>query len=160
MVAARGCPAVILDSFLSKGEVNALISLADCYTSLHRSEGFGLPLAEAMYLKKPVIATAYSGNLDFMNVNNSFLVKYRLSEIKEDIGPYKAGSVWAEPDIEHAAALMRQVYEDRGLGLSIGRRASLDVQSEFSPQEVGKRIAGRMKIITGTSRSGVGGNRT
>ncbi|RDH50366.1 hypothetical protein CA946_06585, partial [Fischerella thermalis 111/344/542] len=59
-------------------------------------------MAEAMYYGKPVIATAYSANLEFMNINNSFLVKYSVVKITEDHGPYKKGNFWAEPDIDHA----------------------------------------------------------
>lgn len=143
----QGCRVTLIDSYLTKKEVNSLISLSDCYISLHRSEGFGLPLAEAMYMGKPVIATAYSSNMDFMNVNNSFLVKYKLVEIEKDIGPYKAGSVWAEPDIYHAAEMMRFVYENRELSAQTGRVASEDIKNQFNPHVIGERISYRIKII-------------
>ncbi|OHE56487.1 MAG: hypothetical protein A2Z47_04185 [Thermodesulfovibrio sp. RBG_19FT_COMBO_42_12] len=152
--AIQGLRVKLIDAFLSKKEIISLIGLADCYVSLHRSEGFGLPLAEAMYLGKPVIATAYSGNLDFMNVNNSFLVKFKLIEIEEDIGPYKAGSIWADPDIYQAAELMRFVYENRDISKKIGEAAAADIRNQFSAIQVGKVIRERMKVITvGTSKS-------
>lgn len=143
----KGSRVTIIDAFLPKGDLNALFSLADCYVSLHRAEGFGLPLAEAMYLGKPVLATGYSGNIDFMTVNNSFLIKYRLLEIEEDIGPYRKGSVWADPDVDHAAELMRYVYEHRETGQQIGGVASEDIRSQYSPGQIGHRIRERMRVI-------------
>ena len=65
-----------------------MIASCDCYVSLHRSEGFGLTMAEAMYFGRPVIATGYSGNLDFMTEENSYLVPHTLVEIGPDANPY------------------------------------------------------------------------
>ena len=107
--AAAGANVRILDQVLSRADIDALLELSDCYVSLHRSEGFGLTIAEAMSLAKPVIATAYSGNMDFMTLSNSFPVNYRLTAIERDYGPYRQGWPWADPDLEHAAALMRHV---------------------------------------------------
>ena len=146
--AVQGLRVNIIESYLSKRDINSLINISDCYVSLHRSEGFGLPLAEAMYLGKPVIATGYSGNLDFMTANNSFLVKYKLIEIEKDIGPYKAGSIWADPDVYHAAEVMRYVYENKNIGKKMGQIASEDIKSQFSPSAIAKTINERLKIIT------------
>lgn len=144
----------IIDAFLPRGDLNALFSLCDCYVSLHRAEGFGLPLAEAMYLGKPVLATGYSGNTDFMTVNNSFLIKYRPVEIEEDIGPYKKGSIWADPDVDHAAELMRYVYEHRETGQQVGRVASQDIRSHYSPGRIGQCMGERMRVIASLGRDG------
>lgn len=73
----------LIDNYLLKDELNALIYHCDCYISLHRAEGFGLTMAEAMFYGKPVIATAYSGNTEYMNINNSFLVKYSLVKLTD-----------------------------------------------------------------------------
>jgi glycosyltransferase involved in cell wall biosynthesis len=145
--ATEGLNIKIINKYLKKDELYALISLSDCYVSLHRSEGFGLTLAESMYLEKPVIATAYSGNMDFMNLNNSFLVKYKLIEIEKDVGPYKRGNVWADPDKEHAAELMDLVYQNRELSQQIGRTASRDIKTLFSPSAVGQRVKDRIEKI-------------
>jgi len=102
---------VIFDSYLSFEENAALIDACDCYVSLHRSEGFGLTMAEAMALGKPVIATKYSGNLDFMTVDNSFLVPFDRVHIPPGCDPYPTSMFWAEPDLEAAAAHMRDVVE-------------------------------------------------
>ena len=98
----------IIDRYLSPADNASLTSLCDCYVSLHRAEGFGLVLAEAMCLGKPVIATAYSGNLDFMTKSNSLLVDYRMVPIGSGANPYPPDGLWAEPDVDHAAALMRR----------------------------------------------------
>lgn len=147
--AVRGLPVTVIDSYLAKDEVHALMSLSDCYVSLHRSEGFGLTLAECMYLKKPVIATAYSGNMDFMTDQNSFPVRYDLVPIREDCGPYQKGGVWAEPDSAHAAELMRFTYEHREQALAKGELAAQDIRTKLSPEAVGSLIAARMRAMRG-----------
>ena len=145
--AAKGLNVKFIDQYFDKDEIHALVSLCDCYVSLHRSEGFGLPLAEAMYLKKPVIATGYSGNTEFMNGKNSFLVDYKLIEIDKDYGPYKRGNVWADPDVGQAAELMRLVYEKRDLAKNIGEIASRDIKVNFNPEVTGKKILERLECI-------------
>jgi len=144
---ASGLDVKFIDGYLDRDEIHALIRSCDCYVSLHRSEGFGLPLAEAMCLGKPVIATGYSGNTDFMNVNNSLLVKYSLVELEKDIGPYKKGNVWADPDHGHAVELMRLVYNDRRLCERIGKQASADIKTDLSPGAIGKNVAERLKRL-------------
>jgi glycosyltransferase involved in cell wall biosynthesis len=110
--AAAAVPNVaLLENYLDASESSSLIARCDCYISLHRSEGFGLTMAEAMAQGKPVIATGYSGNLQFMNRDNSFLVGHRLVPVPAGCGPYPQGASWAEPDLEEAARLMRAVVE-------------------------------------------------
>jgi len=107
-----------------------------------------------MYLGKPVIATSYSGNMDFMNVNNSFLVKYDLVETREDYGAYKKGTVWADPSIENAADLMQLVYNQNGKALQVGRRGQSDIHKNFSPEVTGKEIFDRLERMNSlTSKS-------
>jgi glycosyltransferase involved in cell wall biosynthesis len=137
----------LLENYLLKTEINALIFHCNCYVSLHRSEGFGLTMAEAMFYGKPVIATGYSANTEFMNVGNSFLVKYSLKELTKDYGCYQKGSVWAEPDTEHAASLMQYVFHNYQEALQIGAKAAQDVQSELNPQKIGAKIKKRLEYI-------------
>lgn len=137
----------IIDRCLYKDEVNALISLCGCYISLHRSEGFGLTLAEAMYLEKPVIATAFSGNMDFMDINNSYLVKYQLTPVCETMGPYQKGNLWAEPEVEHAAELMRVVYEKREIAQQTARRGASGIRRYLNHQVVGNEIKNRIERV-------------
>ncbi|MEN9643742.1 MAG: hypothetical protein RL238_411 [Actinomycetota bacterium] len=101
----------LVDAHWHEFEMQALVELSDCFVSLHRSEGFGLHLAAAMAAGTPVIATGYSGNLRFMNDDVAFLVPHRLVDVGPGNGPYPAHAVWAEPDIEAAAAFMRTVAD-------------------------------------------------
>lgn len=140
----RGLNVKIIDKYLDKHELNSLINVCDCYISLHRSEGFGLPMAEAMLLGKPVIATAYSGNIEFMNINNSFPVKYSLIEIKENHGPYKKGNVWADPDISHAAELMRYVFQHTDIAAKIAQNGMETIKRLFNPAIIGSKIKERV----------------
>lgn len=144
---AIGLNVLMLDGFMDRRELTGLLNSADAYVSLHRAEGFGLTLAEAMALGKPVIATGYSANMDFMTPANSYPVNYHLSTLSRNHGPYPRGFTWAEPDLEHAAALMREVATDRVKAQRIGRQASLDVRAQFSPTRVAERIAGRLQDL-------------
>ncbi len=144
---ASGLKVRFLDEHLSRAETLCLLATGDCFVSLHRSEGLGLGMAEAMYLGKPVIATAYSGNLDFMTVNNSYLVEYRLVELAQDYGSYERGNVWAEPDLLHAATQMRRVFTDRAAAAEMGRRASEDIKTRMSPAVAGREVRERLEQI-------------
>ena len=135
---------LFVDGYLSEPDKTALLERADCYVSLHRSEGFGLTLAESMLLGKPVIATAYSGNLDFMTVGNSYLVDWRPTQVGRGVEIYPASAVWAEPDVAHAAALMRQVWERQAEARARGRRAREDIRSRLSPSAAGARALARL----------------
>ncbi|OHB72633.1 MAG: hypothetical protein A2W23_10030 [Planctomycetes bacterium RBG_16_43_13] len=143
----KNLPVLIINKYLSKSELHGLASISDCYVSLHRSEGFGLPIAEAMYLGKPVIVTAYSGNMDFTNNENSYLVNYDLVEIKSDIGHYKKGCVWANPDIEHAANLMFKVYNDQVESNKIGQEASRYIKTQYSPEILSDKLLNRVILL-------------
>jgi len=145
--ATNGFPIKIIDGPLSSVDYLAFLAASDCYVSLHRSEGLGIPLAEAMYLGKPVIATGYSGNLDFMNTNNSLLVKYQLKQLNRTYYPYERGSVWAEPDENDAARLMRWLYEHREEAKELGDRASLDVRKSLDPRKSAAEIRDRLELV-------------
>lgn len=129
---------LITDAVLGRAQVGTLLDAADCYVSLHRAEGFGLTMAEAMLRGKPVIATGYSGNMDFMKGTNSYLVRYRLTSIGHPYGPYQKDFVWAEPDLDHAAELMRHVFEHRDEARAVGEKARKHVAKQLSPQAVGE----------------------
>ncbi len=137
----------LIEGHLTKEELNALIYNCDCYVSLHRAEGFGLTMAEAMYYGKPVIGTGYSSNIEFMNVSNSFLVRYDLVTIQESDGSYPQGSIWADPDIDHAAFLMQYIYHNYPDAQQVGRRAAQDLRTALSPQLLGERVKNRLEYI-------------
>lgn len=134
----------LIEENISAGAKNAMVASCDCYVSLHRSEGLGLTMAEAMYFGKPVIATAYSGNLDFMTQENSFLVPAAAVRIGKDAAPYPPDGQWAEPDLDHAAALMRDVFRDREAREERGRRAATDIRLTHSPEAAAAWIEARI----------------
>lgn len=150
---------IIIDRYLPAEEKNALIGWCGCYVSLHRAEGFGLTLAEAMALGKPVIATGYSGNLEFMSDENSFLVKWHPTIVGGDSNIYPATGRWAEPDLDDAARLMRHVFEhpkdardraERGRK-DIEEKFSADIQAEFIKRRFSEIRQGPLQVV---SRSG------
>jgi glycosyltransferase involved in cell wall biosynthesis len=145
--AVEGINAVMLEGYMTREELAELVAVADCYVSLHRSEGFGLGIAEAMAIGKPVIATNYSGPADFMTAENSYPVNYRMTPIPRDYGPYLEGFSWAEPDLEHASLLMRQVADDRGDAAARGRQAAKDMAEWRAPARTGARIRARLEEI-------------
>jgi glycosyltransferase involved in cell wall biosynthesis/SAM-dependent methyltransferase len=138
---------VVVDRYVSSDEKNALMAGCDCYVSLHRSEGFGLTIAEAMAYGKPVIATAYSGNLMFMNEANSYLVPYRPTVVPDGCDPYPEGVAWAEPDVSTAAQLMRHVFENQGEARELGLRAEEDMRVRHSPKQTADFVASRLKEV-------------
>jgi len=127
IAASERSDVIVIDRYLDPLVNAALMASCDCYVSLHRSEGFGLTLAEAMALGKPVIATGYSGNLDFMTAETSYLVPWSAGKVPVGCSPYPAGARWAEPDLEAAARAMRDVYEHPSKAAEVGRRARAHV---------------------------------
>src|SRR2546428_12937633 len=102
-----------------------------------------------MSLGKPVIATNWSGNTDYMTADNSFGIDYRLVKLEKDYGPYEAGQYWAEPDIDQAAHRMRQVSEDSELAERVGRAGQQTIRATFSPQAVREIISKRLSYLRG-----------
>ncbi len=146
--AAKSHPGIqFIDARLPKKVVNALFYNCDCYVSLHRAEGFGLTMAEAMYYGKPVIATGYSSNVEFMNTGNSFLVSYDLVRVVKDSGSYKKGNIWADPSVEHTAALMHYVFHNYEAAKQIGLRGAREMQDMLNPANIGKKIRHRVEHI-------------
>lgn len=132
---------------LNRNSLIRLMASCDAYVSLHRIEGFGLGMAEAMALGKPVIATAYGGNTDFMNVNNAHLIPYTLVELAQDCGPYRQGSLWADPDELAAARVMREVYTRPDQAQTLGRRARQDIAALCSIDSSTQRLTTRLRHI-------------
>jgi glycosyltransferase involved in cell wall biosynthesis len=137
----------LIDGVLDRAAMSRLMQMSDAVVSLHRCEGFGLLLAEAMAMGKPAIGTAYSGNLDFMTADNSILVPYKLIANDVEWGPFPRGVVWADPDVSHAAASMRRLVEDREWGRCLGERARADMARDYNPRRIGERIRARLLEI-------------
>jgi glycosyltransferase involved in cell wall biosynthesis len=147
----RSPPIYVLEaSETSREVVTQLLARADAYVSLHRAEGFGLCMAEAMALGKPVVATGYSGNLEFMDAESAFLVDYELVPIRQRLSfwaDFEAGMRWAEPRVDHAVEQLRRCayqHEDRR---RIAERGQAKVAELLAPERVGRlmreRIEGR-----------------
>jgi glycosyltransferase involved in cell wall biosynthesis len=149
--AAAGSNIAVLDKVLTPEEILSLTDACDAYVSLHRSEGLGLGMAEAMLLGKPVIATRYSGNLDFMDDGNSLLVDCDLVQLGRPVPPYDQDACWAEPSIGHAAHLMRRLYDNRPWAGELGAAAQRDARVRLAPAAAGKRFMQRLAEIKGSA---------
>lgn len=144
-LAARHADVHLLPGYIDQDEMGALVRHSDAVVSLHRAEGFGFTPAEAMAAGTPVIATRYSGNLDYMTDENAFLVDAPLIQIGPDGGPYPAEGHWADPDLDQAAALMRQVVADPQAARARGVRAARDMAERYSPRAAGETMLARLR---------------
>jgi glycosyltransferase involved in cell wall biosynthesis len=135
---------ILLDRVMTDHEVRNLVRNCDCFVSLHRSEGFGRGLAEAMHYGKPVIGTGYSGNLDYMNPDNACLVDYVLVPVAEGEYPHAEGQLWADPDVEQAAWYMRRIADDASLRQRLGARAAQYMHAHHSFAAVGAHYRRRL----------------
>ena len=133
------------DEVIPRRHLVALQKCCDAFVSLHRSEGFGLHLAENMALGKPVIATNWSGNTDFMTSQNSCLVDHRLVPVPENAYPFGTGQRWAEPDVASAVAHMRRLVEDREWTFALGKNAQRSVKQQLDPARIGHELLAAFK---------------
>lgn len=138
---------IIIEEILERDQLYSLMNCCNCFVSLHRSEGFGLTMAEAMYLGKPVIATAYSANTEFMNLNNSFPVKYDLIKTGDLYYFSTEKDIWADADVDHASEQMSLVYNDKNIAAEIAQRGQSDVKKFLSPEIMGEKIKQRLELI-------------
>ncbi|WP_234455905.1 glycosyltransferase family 4 protein [Stenotrophomonas sp. S41] len=138
---------IIRDDVIDRAHVNALQRCCDAYVSLHRAEGFGLGLAECMAMGKPVIATGWSGNLDFMDEDCAALVRYALVPVKAGEYPHPQGQRWAAPDTGHAAQWMRQLADDPAGARELGERGRQRVLAALSPNAVARQLMERISRI-------------
>jgi glycosyltransferase involved in cell wall biosynthesis len=138
---------VFINDFLTRQQTWDLQHCCDILLSLHRAEGFGLAPAEMMYLGKPVVATGWSANMDFMTATNSMPVRYELKALEQDLGAYPAGPLWAEADIEHAAWCLGQLASQPELCTRLGAQAAQDIHQQLSPSVVGAQIRQRIQML-------------
>ena len=125
----------------------ALIRRCDCFVSLHRSEGFGRGIAEALLLGKPVIVTGYSGNMDFSNPQNACIVDYQLVDVGPDEYPHAAGQQWADPNLEQAAGYMKRLVSDPAWGAALARQGRELVVAQHGFEAVGRRCRARLEQL-------------
>ena len=136
---------IVIDEYFDAIKSATLMAVTDCYISLHRSEGLGLTMAEAMALGKPVIATGYSGNMDFMSDKNSILVPWTLVQVGKDAESYPSDAMWAESNLGAASVAMRRIFDDQDFARSLGAIAQRDIAENFSPQKTGARMKSRLE---------------
>ncbi|AMO98693.1 glycosyl transferases group 1 family protein [Collimonas arenae] len=137
----------LFQKMMTSNEVKNLVRCCDCFVSLHRSEGFGFGIAEAMALGKPVIATAYSGNMDFMAPQTAYDIDYKLIPLNEGDYPHHDGQVWADPDWEQASFQMINLVDDPNQGRLLGRRAQNHMKLNFNYRSTGLRYTNRFEGI-------------
>ncbi|MFO1540858.1 MAG: glycosyltransferase [Chloroflexota bacterium] len=132
---------VVIDRPLDRHAVDSLIHACDALISLHRAEGFGLVVAEARALGRPVVTTDWSGTTDFADASVAMPVGYRLVRLGRTIGPYPASARWAEPDPDAAVAALRALRDDPALRARLGAAAGARIAERLAPAVVGARIA-------------------
>ncbi len=138
---------VIIDAALDTADTNALLNMADCYVSLHRAEGLGLTMAEAMLLGKPVVATGYSGNMDFMDEQTAYLVPWATASVPPTAAPYSTSSTWAEPDLQRASAILTSIVNRPEAAKAVGARAREHLMSKYTPEQCGATMQQRLTQI-------------
>ena len=139
---------VVLNETLSYRDLLRLKAGSDCYISLHKSEGWGFGMIEAMNLKVPVICTAYSGNMDFCSDETVWLVDYEETLLRP--GDYifvRKGSKWAEPSVDSAASQLRAAYDNPEARRAKAEAAYALVRKDFSVEAIGKRYGTRLREI-------------
>ncbi len=150
-----GANVEFVDAVWDRAEVLRFIASADAFLSLHRAEGFGLTLAEAMVLGTPVVATGWSGNLAFMDADTACLVPSRLTAVEDPQGIY-SGQMWAEPDIAAAAAQLRRLRDDRAFTEALTIRAKAHVIDRLSPKRWFEALPAPLRAAFDGSRRSVG----
>lgn len=137
----------IMTKILSKIEVNSLIADVDVLVSMHRAEGFGLVMAEAMLNGVPCIATNWSANTEFMNSDVACMLDYEFVELEREIGPYRKGSKWAEPSVEQAAMYMRKLYEEPEFYEKLSATAKEYIEVRLGKERIVGLIRDRLREI-------------
>lgn len=137
----------VITTRLTRDEVLGLCCVADAFVSLHRSEGFGRCIAEAMLMGKPVISTNYSGSLQFAREGTAAAVDYRLIPVADCSYPFWQGQHWADPDIEHAAWHMRQLAGDAHHSSQLARAGATFIRENFNERVIGAAYEERLRRI-------------
>lgn len=138
---------VVINESMSRARLLDLYRCLDAFVSLHRSEGFGRNIAEAMLLGKPVIATAHSGNLDFTRHDNAALVRTSLRQVQPGEYPFGTGQYWGEPDLKSAASTMRRLLEDRSWREKLAGNGQAFIEEFHSPEKVAEAWSHRLRSI-------------
>ncbi|HTY25084.1 MAG TPA: glycosyltransferase family 4 protein [Desulfomonilaceae bacterium] len=143
-----------INETFSRERIIGLLNVSDALISLHRSEGFGRTMAEAMLLEKPVIATNYAGNTDFTNSNTAFLVDGPMKELGPDDYMFGTGQYWCDPDVEQAARHMRTCFEDRAIASALAKAGRAFILEHHNPATVGSAYRNRLEYLGIVSKTG------
>lgn len=154
--AAKGQRVSFLTRPLESTDRFRLLASVDSFISLHRAEGFGLSIAEAMAYGLPVVATGWSGNVDFTHAHNAALVSCDFVRSEVAHGPYPAGTLWAEPRLDDAARLMRRVWIDPVWREQIAQAGKETVATKLSARTVGAAMRERLDQIAFSDRRRAG----
>ena len=138
---------VLVTEMLDDADLAGLFEAADCYVSPHRTEGFGLTVAEAMLRGRPVIATGYGATTDFLTARTGYPIDYSLVEIEQDLGPYLRGNVWADPSREHLGRLLREVAGDPAGAKARGDVGRRYIEEHYSPAAAGARMRAALEAL-------------
>lgn len=147
-ITARDPRIVVINETLSYRDLLKLKAGSDVYLTLHKSEGWGFGMIEAMNLGVPVVATRYSGNMDFCSDETAWLVDYDIKPLQK--GDYifvRPGSAWAEPRVDHAAEQLRACYDNPEERHARAAAAQEAIRRDFSPQAIAQRYGGRLREI-------------
>ena len=136
----------LIEECLTKHDMLQLINSCDSVVSVHRSEGFGLHLAEAMAMGKDIIATNWSGNTDFLNHGNSFPVNYDLIKLGDTFGPYRMGNTWANPRLDDVVKQMEKVVLINKQKKIISPNFN-EINNQLSINQISKKMKYRMRYI-------------
>jgi glycosyltransferase involved in cell wall biosynthesis len=143
---------VVLRGAMAPPELAGLLAACNCYVSPHRAEGFGLTVAEAMAAGLPVVATDYSGTVDFVTEECGYPLRCRLVELDRDYGPYTKGAIWSDPSRAHLEQLLRRIASAPAAAAAKGERGRARMREEYSAVAVGRRIRERLTAIASGGR--------
>ncbi len=148
---------VVFDDVLDAGALVGLLQSSAAVVSLHRSEGFGLLPAEAAMLGVPVLATGFGGVLDFLDDRSAWLVDHSVVEVGEGVEHYPPSGTWAEPDLEHAVAGLREIVDDPAAAAARATRAQARVAAQFDVEAIGRRMHERLLLAPSSAHSATAG---
>ncbi len=147
--AGGGDSVILITERMDKKRLNSLIRLCDVYISLHRSEGFGLVMAEAMNLGVPVVATNWSSNVEFMPPEAACMVDYTLVPVNNRYQFDNGELVWAEADVHQAARYLKRLKDDPEWRAETGRAGQKVIRERVTTAQCGERIRKRTEEILG-----------
>ena len=139
---------IIITERMDRQTLINMMNACDCYISLHRSEGFGRVIAEAMLLGQPVVATNFSGNIDFCKKDTAFLVDGDLLPLQQGDYIFFEGQYWCDPDIDTAATQLLKIYEDKLLRQKVALSGQSLIQQNYSVSAVAAFYSERFQEIS------------